>query len=246
VRDQLGVGVGGASVTTSGAAAAVSATDGSYSMAVPAGTCNVVASKDYYSGQVVYSVQVAQNQTAPVDLLLNGLAPAPVSSFAVAEGNTSNALTWQNSASGNANGIMLRYSTTAAPSTPSQGTLLLDQPASPGGQGQLTHSGLTNGTRVYYTAFAYFNGASRYYAGGVSASGTPAVRPDFDRDGDVDQKDFGHLQTCFSGAFVPQTDPNCLNARMDSSDEDVDTEDLGIFLGCLSGAGVLADPACAD
>ena len=73
----------------------------------------------------------------------------------------------------------------------------------------------------------------------------PAVPGDFDRDGDVDQEDFGHLQECLTGSGVPQTDADCLNAVLDESD-DVGPNDLAVFLACLSGAHVQADPSCAD
>ncbi len=66
---------------------------------------------------------------------------------------------------------------------------------------------------------------------------------DFDRDGDVDQADFGHLQTCFSGEGVHQNDPACLDTRLDP-DLDVDRDDLGVFQECISGPGVPADPWC--
>ena len=68
---------------------------------------------------------------------------------------------------------------------------------------------------------------------------------DYDKDGDVDQSDYGHLQKCFTAPGVDQNDPHCWNARMDS-DLDVDIDDFGLFQGCLSGAGVPFDPGCAD
>lgn len=71
-----------------------------------------------------------------------------------------------------------------------------------------------------------------------------SVRPDFDGDGDVDQSDFGHLQSCYTGPAVSQTLPACQNARLDA-DEDVDLNDFGIFQSCHSGAGVIANPNCA-
>jgi hypothetical protein len=67
---------------------------------------------------------------------------------------------------------------------------------------------------------------------------------DFDQDGDVDLEDFGHLQRCFSGPGVVQSDALCLNTRLDE-DEDVDQADFGIFQLCLSGANQPADPSCA-
>ena len=72
----------------------------------------------------------------------------------------------------------------------------------------------------------------------------PTVVQDFDRDGDVDQDDFGHFQACLTGPAVPQTDPDCQSANLDG-DSDVDQDDFGIFQGCLSGPANPADPNCA-
>lgn len=68
---------------------------------------------------------------------------------------------------------------------------------------------------------------------------------DFDGDGDVDQTDFGHMQSCRTGDMVAQTDPACQNAKLDG-DSDVDGADITIFLGCMSGPGVPVDPNCVD
>lgn len=73
----------------------------------------------------------------------------------------------------------------------------------------------------------------------------PVVRGDFDRDGDVDQEDFGHLQKCFSGSGEPQTAPECLDAFLDA-DDDVDAGDVAVFLSCIGGASVQADSTCAE
>ena len=67
---------------------------------------------------------------------------------------------------------------------------------------------------------------------------------DFDQDGDVDQGDFGRLQTCYSGPGIAQTDPECQGARLDD-DDDVDLNDFGIFQSCTSGPGEPGDPLCA-
>ena len=77
----------------------------------------------------------------------------------------------------------------------------------------------------------------------VSLFGCPTPRSDFDRDGDVDQADFGHLQACMSGPGIAQNDPDCQDTRLDT-DNDVDQTDFGIFHGCMSGANVPADPGC--
>jgi len=48
----------------------------------------------------------------------------------------------------------------------------------------------------------------------VDEVGCPPMLPgDFDRDGDVDQEDFGRFQACLTGRAVPVTDPNCLDAK---------------------------------
>jgi len=67
---------------------------------------------------------------------------------------------------------------------------------------------------------------------------------DFDKDGDVDQVDFGQFQACFSGMGVTQPAPACKGARLDV-DDDVDGSDFGLFFGCMSGPGTSADPSCA-
>jgi hypothetical protein len=69
------------------------------------------------------------------------------------------------------------------------------------------------------------------------------VRPDFDGDGDVDQVDFGFLQSCMSGPTIPQTAPACAPARLDG-DDDVDQNDLAILRACMTASGVLANLNC--
>jgi hypothetical protein len=73
----------------------------------------------------------------------------------------------------------------------------------------------------------------------------PTVPADFDQDGDVDQADFGHLQECFTGSGLTQTDPDCADARLDA-DEDVDLNDFSIFQSCMGGAGQPPAPACEN
>jgi hypothetical protein len=68
--------------------------------------------------------------------------------------------------------------------------------------------------------------------GRFPADGCP-LPPKADFDGDVDQADFGHLQTCRSGANVQQNIAGCQDARLDD-DADVDAEDIAIF---ISGMG---------
>ena len=61
---------------------------------------------------------------------------------------------------------------------------------------------------------------------------------DQDRDGDIDQSDFGYFQACLSGQYVPQNDPACAWAKMDN-DNDVDKYDLSLFLARLTWPGML-------
>ena len=75
---------------------------------------------------------------------------------------------------------------------------------------------------------------------GCAASKVPG---DIDGDGDVDQSDFGLLQACLSGDFIPQSNPRCARARLDG-DSDVDAADVNILLRCYSGADLAATPSC--
>ena len=65
---------------------------------------------------------------------------------------------------------------------------------------------------------------------------------DHDGDRDVDQTDFGFLQSCLSGASVA-FQAGCQKADLDA-DNDVDGDDIQLFLGCMSGAGVQANEDC--
>lgn len=79
----------------------------------------------------------------------------------------------------------------------------------------------------------------------VQVNVVPIIVPgDFDGDGDVDMKDYGAFQVCFSGN-APQPAPSCANALLDL-DLDVDANDLSIFIGCMSGDRIQGNPDCAD
>ena len=68
-------------------------------------------------------------------------------------------------------------------------------------------------------------------------------RGDLDRDGDVDQTDFGLFQACLNPPGHVQQDPACRFARLDG-DVDVDLNDIGIFTNCMSGPNVPSNPDC--
>jgi len=78
----------------------------------------------------------------------------------------------------------------------------------------------------------------------VDAMGCAPRRPgDFDRDGDVDQSDFGHFQACLSGSNIPPANAACQDALLDG-DADVDQTDLAIFKKCMNGTGNPPGPDC--
>ena len=77
----------------------------------------------------------------------------------------------------------------------------------------------------------------------ITLNGCWTPRSDFDRDGDVDQSDFGRLQACLSGPGFTQDNPDCEFALLDG-DDDVDADDFGLLQACLSGANISANPEC--
>jgi uncharacterized lipoprotein YddW (UPF0748 family) len=73
----------------------------------------------------------------------------------------------------------------------------------------------------------------------------PPVPGDVDGDYDVDQIDFGRMQSCLTGPTVAQNDPHCADAKIDN-DSDVDNDDMLLFAGCLSGPDLWGDPDCVN
>ncbi|MEP0844123.1 MAG: PKD domain-containing protein [Phycisphaerae bacterium] len=69
---------------------------------------------------------------------------------------------------------------------------------------------------------------------------------DADRDGDVDQADYGAVQACLTGSGDPghAFDPTACSGFDRDFDLDVDRADLEAFLRCVSGPGLPADPDC--
>lgn len=73
--------------------------------------------------------------------------------------------------------------------------------------------------------------------------GLGVARADVDRDGDVDQEDFGRFQACLSGPDAPPADPARQIARLDD-DADVDADDFAAFAACTTGPDAPATPGC--
>jgi hypothetical protein len=63
---------------------------------------------------------------------------------------------------------------------------------------------------------------------------------DFDGDGDVDQTDFGHLQSCLTASGV-QSDPACTGTDL-NADGMTTANDVALFLECIGGAS--QPPGC--
>ena len=86
-----------------------------------------------------------------------------------------------------------------------------------------------------------------YVAGAIVSSegfcGDPFA--DDDRDGDVDQEDFGRFQVCFTTTPGDPVPPECLCFDHDG-DEIVSLSDFAVFQACMSGPQVPADPACDE
>lgn len=166
--------------------------------------------------------------------------PAAVSNLTATPGNTQAVLKWNRSSSVDYVGARIVYRNNGFPSGPSDGTII-HVPASHGVTDTHTHLNMTNGLTYYYAVFAMNDLGS--FSAPATATVVASGPADFDRDGDVDQTDFGHFQRCYTGSSIPQTDPACALARMDG-DQDVDLNDFAIFQRCLSGAGVYANPLC--
>jgi hypothetical protein len=169
------------------------------------------------------------------------IAPAPVTNFAATASQGMVHLSWTNPPDLDFNGTMIRFSTAGYPVTPTDGTLVYNVPMSPGTSDSYDHTGLTNGTRYYYTAFAH--DTANLFSAGVNATARPSVVMDRDTDADVDQSDFGAFQLCFNAPG--SLGSNCFWADV-NSDGAVNSSDFNAFLGCQSGADIPYIPTCAD
>jgi len=165
-------------------------------------------------------------------------APEPVSDFAAVAGEKQISLSWTNPPSFSFARTMIRYSTTDYPASPTDGILLADRANAPGSDDSLIHDHLPNGIAHYYTAYAH--DGLNHYASPVQVSSMPLASSDLDRDGDVDQEDFGLFQACYSGSNRPY-DTGCEKADLDI-DGDVDRQDFIEFYPCMNGAN--QPPGC--
>ncbi len=245
VRDQFGAGLVGASVSVAPQGATVSIAGGAYSFQVPVGTGSATATKNFYTPQTVTGLSIVQNQTTQQDFVLVGQPPGEVTGLGAVSASTSVFLQWNNPLGGNYSGtrILARVGTPPTGPTDASASLVIDETAGPGSHRSVTHAGLTNGQTYHYRAFTYFQDVSRFYSAGVGTSARPAMLIDYDQDGDIDQSDFSHIQSCLTGVNVPVADPSCNNANLDGpADQDVDATDILRFIECYSGPNVYAIP----
>ena len=103
----------------------------------------------------------------------DGLPPGPVVRFAANPGDGHNVLTWRNPTDVDFVGTRVVYRTDRYPASPTDGTLVCDKWGTAGASEQYVHSGLANGTRCYYAAFAYDDTPN--YSVPSNAIGVPAA-----------------------------------------------------------------------
>jgi len=120
--------------------------------------CKVISS----SGEVAWTQAYRIGGTA---------SPGPVRNFTAIGGGQQVNLSWTNPSDPVFTGTMIRYSTAGYPSSPTSGALLIDKPNSPGSIDTYVHTGLTNGTTYYYSAFTH-DGVPNY-APAAQASAPP-------------------------------------------------------------------------
>jgi|GEM_PF-7097066 len=81
------------------------------------------------------------------------------------------------------------------------------------------------------------------YSSTGSFAGFGFAVADFDRDNDVDQSDFGHLQICLTGADLGPVYAGCEDADLDN-DDDVDQTDVMVWFACFSGPNIPPPADC--
>lgn len=234
-----------ATVSSSSGGQTTSGGDGTFSLAAVAGVTTIRASMLGYNNTDVPNVMVMAGQTTAIgDIVIGGIPPMSANTnLSIEPGNGQLSLTWKNSTSVNFAGTAIVFRTDRSPVDVSDGTLAADIAGSAGANASYTHTGLTNGVRIYYGLFAHNNHPVRTYAPALSGHDVPFMVIDRDRDGDVDMSDFAWFQTCMTGNAVPYTNAACADADRDS-DFDIDTADLNVFLGCLSGPDIPATANC--
>ena len=97
--------------------------------------------------------------------------PGPINSFTATPSAGQVALSWTNPTDSDFTGTMIRFKTTGYPTSISDGTLVADDPGTPGAADGITHSGLTAGVTYYYSAWSH-DGVPNYTTTKRDASAT--------------------------------------------------------------------------
>jgi hypothetical protein len=82
-------------------------------------------------------------------------APGPVINLVVSSGTSQNTLTWANPVETFFTGTLIRYRTDSYPTSPVDGTLVVDKVGTAGANDSYIHGGLTNGTTYYYSVWSH-------------------------------------------------------------------------------------------
>jgi hypothetical protein len=162
--------------------------------------------------------------------------PPPISGLAVARYAHSAGFTWSNPAAQDFAGTLIRVKTGSFPSGPADGVLVADVANAPASSDACEQNGLARGT--YYFAFFAHDEVPNYAAPVLVR--VNILAGDFEDDGDIDSRDFAHLQVCLSGDAVAYAS-GCRDADLDG-DGDVDAADAAAFISCMGGADL--PPGC--
>ncbi|MBI4582128.1 MAG: VCBS repeat-containing protein [Planctomycetes bacterium] len=185
-------------------------------------------------------IESTLNNNAPTPTVLpkDSTPPGKVGQLQITTEPGRNTISWINPPDADYVGVMIRSRTDTFPADPEDGTFVGHELGPPGTGDSFVHSGLMGSGPVYYSLFAHDSWFNYSPAAGIAA--VPLVAADFDRDEDVDQVDFGHMQACMGGPNTAVA-PECQGADLDG-DQDVDAADLAIFLLCFNGPDVA--PRC--
>lgn len=136
---------------------------------------------------VVIFSQLVSVSASEIDLrvkVYDYMAPTNVSDFEAQPGNRKIKLSWVNPSDKDFAGVKIRYKTSDYPKRPTDGEVVYNASYKANSYNtksdEFYHSGLKNGVRYYYTAFAYDKAGN--YSSGTITSGIPETS-DYSEDG---------------------------------------------------------------
>jgi len=99
----------------------------------------------------------------------------PVSNFTASAASVQTTLSWRNPNDGHFSGTMIRVKTTGYPTSPDDGTLVVNKAGVPGANDAFTHTNLANWRTYYYAAFAHDVGPNYSLVAPAAATPRPSV-----------------------------------------------------------------------